>query len=202
MKTSGRFLRAAFVAVIGVGILAGCTSDSTESTPEAAADTSASSSSPASAATTEPAAPASTAGAAGASAASAEYDFPRGPAVLVEPGYEAPTDRVDSTGAYLPVNGKPTLVLVEAIWCPNCALTRPIFQRLRPEYQDDVNLVVLDFDLEADAELARSLGAWAHPAWAVVAPDSNEVLERRFGPLNEPNLRALLDGVRDAHPGS
>lgn len=196
MRTHSRLLGAAFIAVASAGILAGCTSEATPAADAAPASSSTST------AATEAAVLAPTADAAGASAASAEYAFPTGPAVLVEPGYEAPTDRVDSTGAYLPVNGKPTLVLVEAIWCPNCALTRPIFQRLRPEYQDDVNLVVLDFDLEADAELARSLGAWAHPAWAVIAPDSNEVLERRFGPLNEPNLRALLDGVRDGHIGS
>jgi len=138
----------------------------------------------------------------GAAVSDASANFPTGPAVLVERGYEHPKDRVDSTGAYLPVNGKPTVVLVDAIWCPTCALTRPIFHRIRHEYQDDINLVVLDFDLREDAELARSLGAWAHPAWAVVAPDSDEVLERRFGPLNEPNLRAFLDAVRTAHAGS
>lgn len=137
-----------------------------------------------------------------ATASDTASTFPTGPAVLVEEGFEPPEDRVASTGAYLPVNGKPTLVMVDAIWCPSCALTRPIFYRLRPEYQDDVNIVVLDFDLEEDAELARRLGAWAHPAWAVVAPDSDEVLDRRFGPLNERNLRALLDGVREAHSGS
>lgn len=44
------------------------------------------------------------------------FDFPTGDAVVVPPGYEAPRDRVDSTGAFLPVNGKPTLVFVDAIW--------------------------------------------------------------------------------------
>jgi hypothetical protein len=42
--------------------------------------------------------------------------FPTGPAVIVEAGYVPPEDRVDSTGAYLPANGKPTLVFVDAIW--------------------------------------------------------------------------------------
>lgn len=37
-------------------------------------------------------------------------------AVLVEPGYQPPDDHVPSTGAYLPANGKPTLVFVDAIW--------------------------------------------------------------------------------------
>ena len=30
--------------------------------------------------------------------------------------YQPPEDRVASTGAYLPSNGKPTLVFVDAIW--------------------------------------------------------------------------------------
>jgi len=45
-----------------------------------------------------------------------EYAFPTGPAVTVPLGYEPPGDRVDSTGAHLPANGKPTLVFVDAIW--------------------------------------------------------------------------------------
>ena len=49
-------------------------------------------------------------------AASPSLGFPTGPAILVPPGYDPPDDRVDSTGAHLPVNGKPTLVYLEAIW--------------------------------------------------------------------------------------
>jgi len=44
------------------------------------------------------------------------YDFPTGPAVTVPVGYTPPSDRVDTTGAHLPANGKPTLVIVDAIW--------------------------------------------------------------------------------------
>jgi hypothetical protein len=44
------------------------------------------------------------------------YDFPTGPPVTVPVGYEPPDSYVASTGAYLPVNGKPTLVFVDAIW--------------------------------------------------------------------------------------
>ena len=42
--------------------------------------------------------------------------FPTGPAVLVAADYQYPGDRVASTGAYIPSNGKPTLVFVDAIW--------------------------------------------------------------------------------------
>lgn len=54
----------------------------------------------------------------GESAAPTEVarNFEAGPAVLVPVGYEPPTDRVDSTGAYIPVNDQPTLVFLEAIW--------------------------------------------------------------------------------------
>ncbi len=45
-----------------------------------------------------------------------EFDFPTGPASVVPAGYRAPVDYVPSTGAFLPVNGKPTLVFVDAIW--------------------------------------------------------------------------------------
>ena len=131
-----------------------------------------------------------------------QFDFPTGPAVLVEANYEPPEDHVPSTGAYIPANGKPTLVFVDAIWCPTCALTRPIFHDLRHEYQDRVNLVVLDYDLDADAKLANELGVHAHPAWAVIAPDSDEVVERRFGPLNEDHLRELLASIVEANAGA
>ena len=45
-----------------------------------------------------------------------DLPYATGPAVVVAAGYEPPDDRVDSTGAYLPSNGKPTLVFVDAIW--------------------------------------------------------------------------------------
>ena len=51
-----------------------------------------------------------------ATAAVAERSFPTGPAVTVAADYVIPDDRVDSTGAYLPANGKPTVVFVDAIW--------------------------------------------------------------------------------------
>ena len=74
----------------------------------------------ASLATAEPG-PTESAGAAPAATApvaapAPDLGFPTGPAVLVAASYEPPTARVDSTGAFLPANGKPTLVFVDAIW--------------------------------------------------------------------------------------
>ena len=56
-----------------------------------------------------PAAPTAIAGQTG-------FDFPTGPASVVPAGYRAPVEYVPSTGAFLPANGKPTLVFVDAIW--------------------------------------------------------------------------------------
>ena len=64
---------------------------------------------------------------------------------------------------------------------------------LREEYQDRVNFVVLDFDIEAERNLARALGVGRHPSFAVVTPDAAEVLRTTFGPLREVALRELLD---------
>lgn len=43
-------------------------------------------------------------------------DSPSGEAVLVSADYQHPSEYVDNTGAYLPANGKPTVVFVDAIW--------------------------------------------------------------------------------------
>ncbi len=58
-----------------------------------------------------------------------------------------------------------------------------------------MNFVILDYDAEADARLAKQLGVHAHPAFAAVAADGVKVTSRQFGPLQEPALRALLDGL-------
>lgn len=46
----------------------------------------------------------------------ASEGLPTGPAVTVAAGYASPEDHVPSTGAWLPDNGQPTLVFVDAIW--------------------------------------------------------------------------------------
>ena len=72
---------------------------------------------------------------------------------------------------------------------------------LREQYQDRINFVVLDYDIGDDLGLARDLNVGSHPAFAVVAPDSDEVGERRFGPLTTDALRAWLDAIAAQYPG-
>lgn len=65
---------------------------------------------------------------------------------------------------------------------------------LRPEYQERVNFVILDYDRDEDLALARRLGVAFHPAYALVAPGADgQVTERLVGPQQEPRLRRLLD---------
>jgi len=142
------------------------------------------------------------AGAAEPSTRDAAVALPARAAVLVADNYEPPADRVPSTGAYLPSNGKPTLVFVDAIWCPFCALARPVVHSLRPEYQGRVNFVILDFDLQEDRDLAAALGISGHPTFAVVPPDgeSSAAFDRRFGPQLPDVLRELLNQVAEKYP--
>ena len=63
----------------------------------------------------------------------------------------------------------------------------------RPEYQDRVNFVVLDYNADPDYELAERLGVARHPAFAVLPPDSDKPAKRIAGPLPPDDLRVLLD---------
>ena len=42
--------------------------------------------------------------------------IPTGPAVTVPEGHAPPRGRIASTGAWVPDNGRPSLVFVDAIW--------------------------------------------------------------------------------------
>jgi len=68
---------------------------------------------------------------------------------------------------------------------------------LRPEYQDKVNFVILDYDIAEQREFAGEMAAARHPAFAVIPPNEgpNRASELRFGPFNEDGLREYLDGV-------
>jgi thioredoxin-like negative regulator of GroEL len=67
--------------------------------------------------------------------------------------------------------------------------------RLRPQYQDRINFVILDYDLPADKALSKSLGVHAHPAFAVIDANGSRVVERFFGPQQEQQLRERIDAA-------
>lgn len=68
---------------------------------------------------------------------------------------------------------------------------------LRPEYQDQVNFVILDHDIPEQREFAAEMGVARHPAFTVLPPDGgpDSATDRVFGPLNEKDLRGVLDGL-------
>ncbi len=74
---------------------------------------------------------------------------------------------------------------------------------LRPEYQDEVNFVILDYDIDEQRALAGEMAAARHPAFTVIPPNSgpNDATERRFGPMNDGNLREYLDAAIAAYGG-
>ena len=92
------------LAVLAAACTSGATSDSNGSTSAGGSREGGS------AASSSSSAPAPT------SAVTSDLGFPTGPALLVAADYQAPKGKVDSTGAFIPANGKPTLVWVDAIW--------------------------------------------------------------------------------------
>ncbi len=65
---------------------------------------------------------------------------------------------------------------------------------LREQYQDQINFVILDWDIKDENNLAEDLGVRAHPAIGFVAPDG-EVVRRLFGPQREEMLIEAIDEV-------
>ena len=68
---------------------------------------------------------------------------------------------------------------------------------LRPQYQERINFVILDYDIDEDFDFAQEMGIAAHPAFGVIPPDGapDTIEHRAFGPLNEGALRELLDAA-------
>ncbi len=68
---------------------------------------------------------------------------------------------------------------------------------LRPEYQDRINFVILDYDTEQELELARELEIAAHPAFTIIPPNGapGDHIAPIFGPLSEEQLRKLIEGA-------
>ena len=74
---------------------------------------------------------------------------------------------------------------------------------LRPEYQDEVNFVILDYDIKEQRALAGEMAAARHPAFVVIPPNGSpeDATDRRFGPLNTKYMRELLDGLIATYGG-
>ncbi len=65
----------------------------------------------------------------------------------------------------------------------------------RPDYQDEVNFVILDYDIKEQREFAAEMAAARHPAFTVIPPNGSpdDATDRRFGPINNEHMQILLD---------
>ena len=73
--------------------------------------------------------------------------------------------------------------------------------RLRLEFQDRVNFVILDWAKPADKRLAQDLGATYHPYFATLEPNSDEIVERLVGAPRSGDLRAMIENILEEHGG-
>ena len=65
---------------------------------------------------------------------------------------------------------------------------------LREQYQDDINFVILDWDIDEENDLAADLGLRGHPVIGLYSPDG-ETVKRLFGPQQESALAQEIDAV-------
>lgn len=73
--------------------------------------------------------------------------------------------------------------------------------RLRLEFQDRVNFVLLDVQKDDDADLARRLRLLGHPRFGTVRPNSDDVVERLLGAPRSGELRAMIENILDESGG-
>ena len=71
--------------------------------------------------------------------------------------------------------------------------------RLRLEFQDRVNFVVLDWTIRDDKDFARTLDLTYHPNYAAVAPNSNDVVRRLLLEARSGELREMIEELLAEH---
>lgn len=81
-------------------------------------------------------------------------------AVLIGAGYglylRNPAPAVPQVSMDAAVSGKPYVVKLHAQWCAVCMLTKGVWSQIEQTYSRRVNLVVLDFTTDANAEASRA----------------------------------------------
>jgi len=110
--------------------------------------------------------------------------------------------------------GRPMIVYFTASWCPICAKNWPIFSKVYPKYQEDLNFIAISIDptdtREVMASLAKEKGftfptTWGHPQIMVdfgvenqattvgIDRDGNIVFQKDKTALSEKEYRQLFD---------
>ena len=73
--------------------------------------------------------------------------------------------------------------------------------RLRLEFQDRVNFVLLDLEDRDDGALARSLELSGHPNFGTLKPNSDELVEGYYTAPPSGALRGMIERVLDEYGG-
>ena len=73
--------------------------------------------------------------------------------------------------------------------------------RLRLEFQDRVNFVILDWRVSDDRAFARTLELDYHPNYASIEPNSDEVTERLLLEARRGELRAMIERLLAEYGG-
>lgn len=73
--------------------------------------------------------------------------------------------------------------------------------RLRLEFQDRVNFVILDWDIPAEKALGFDLGFDYHPNFATLEPNSDEVVGKLFAAPRGDELRNMIEEILAEHGG-
>ena len=73
--------------------------------------------------------------------------------------------------------------------------------RLRIEFQDQVNFVILDWDIREEKAFGMGLGFDYHPNFATIAPNSDDVVDTLFAAPRSGELRTMIEALLAEHGG-
>ena len=73
--------------------------------------------------------------------------------------------------------------------------------RLRLEFQNRVNFVILDWTIRDDRDFARTMDLTYHPNYAAIAPNSNEVVKPLYAEPRPGELRTMIEELLEEYGG-
>lgn len=73
--------------------------------------------------------------------------------------------------------------------------------RLRLEFQDRVNFVILDWAIAADRRLAMDLGFNYHPRFATLKPNSDDEVDSLHAAPRTGELRRMIEELVEQYGG-
>ena len=79
-----------------------------------------------------------------------------------------------------------------ANWCSTCQINKPVIDGLKAEFGDRVDFVALSIDDNSTLPVRQKFDLVQRSRYALVAPDSETVVQRWFGLLNEAQVADYL----------